>query len=246
MKKFFTAFSMCQSMFLSIPFPCKNWDESLRAYMLLFLPVIGLEIGIICYALSLIMNMLMLPGAVRAFILCAAPFILSGRIHLDGFMDVSDAVGSWRPIEKRRAILKDSHVGSFAVINAVLLILAQFAIIFSVINVVKLEIIIFIPIISRCCSALAVLNLKPIEQSQYAGRRKTPINIIVPLLTLCVSIGACYFVCGKYVLATVGCIVGYVLSLIKAYRCLDGINGDAAGYALTIGEVLGLLVLIFI
>lgn len=212
----------------------------------MFLPFIGLEIGLICYAIALIMNMLALPKAVCAFILCAAPFILSGRIHLDGFMDVSDAVGSWRPIEKRRAILKDSHVGSFAVINAVLLILAQFALIFSVIDSVRLEIIIFIPIVSRCCSALAVLNLKPIEQSQYANRRKSPINIIVPLLTLCISISVCYLVCGRYVLATAGCIVGYIFSLIKAYRCLYGINGDSAGYALTIGELCGLFILIFI
>lgn len=246
MRKFFTAFSMCQTMFLSIPFPCKKWDESLRSTMLFFLPFIGLEIGLICYAVTLIMNMLMLPKAVCAFILCAAPFILSGKIHLDGFMDVSDAIGSWRPIEKRRAILKDSHVGSFAVINAVLLLLAQFAILFSVIDLIKLEIIIFIPIISRCCSTLAVLNLKPIEQSQYANKSKSPLNIIVPSLTLCLSILLSCFICEKYALALAGCIAGYILALMKAYRCLDGINGDSAGYALTIGELCALFILIFI
>ena len=42
-------------------------------------------------------------------------------------MDVTDAVKSWRDLEKRRAILKDSHVGSFAVIGLCLLMLSQFA-----------------------------------------------------------------------------------------------------------------------
>ena len=43
-------------------------------------------------------------------------------------MDVTDAVKSWRDPERRREILKDSHVGSFAVIGVVLLMLAQFAV----------------------------------------------------------------------------------------------------------------------
>ena len=42
-------------------------------------------------------------------------------------MDVTDAVGSYRTLERRREILKDSHVGSFAVIGVCLLMLSQFA-----------------------------------------------------------------------------------------------------------------------
>mgnify|MGYP003392776405 FL=1 len=50
------------------------------------------------------------------------PYLVTGFLHLDGFMDVTDAVKSWRDLERRREILKDSHVGSFAVINLVLLV----------------------------------------------------------------------------------------------------------------------------
>ena len=41
----------------------------------------------------------------------------------------------------------------------------------------------------------------------------------------------------KYGFALVGCLVGYGLALLRAYKSLDGMNGDISGYALTIGEL---------
>ena len=49
MKRIFTGFAMCQSMFCAIPFPGTLWDEEARDHMLLFLPLVGLEIGLIWY-----------------------------------------------------------------------------------------------------------------------------------------------------------------------------------------------------
>ena len=127
MKTYLCAFAMCQSMFCAIPFPGRLWDEKARGKMLLFLPAVGLEIGLVWAALAWTVRFLKLPTPVGGLALCACPFLLTGFIHLDGFMDVTDAVKSWRDLEKRRAILKDSHVGSFAVIGLCLLMLSQFA-----------------------------------------------------------------------------------------------------------------------
>ena len=38
---------------------------------------------------------------------------------MDGFMDTSDALASWQTKERRLEILKDTHVGAFAVIGCV-------------------------------------------------------------------------------------------------------------------------------
>ena len=119
MKTYLHAFTMCQSMFCSIPAP-QIWDEKAKDKMLLFLPVVGLEIGAIWALLAWACRLLNLPALVTGLILCAYPYIVTGFIHLDGYMDVTDAVKSWRDLERRREILKDSHVGSFAVIGIVL------------------------------------------------------------------------------------------------------------------------------
>ena len=236
MKKYLYAFAMCQSMFCAIPAP-QAWDEKAKDKMLLFLPVVGLEIGAIWAALAWLCRLLNLPALVAGLVLCAYPFLITGFIHLDGFMDVTDAVKSWRDLERRREILKDSHVGSFAVIGVVLLIIAQFAFFASTPMEADFRILIFIPVVSRCCSALAVTGLKPMSTSQYADQRKPKSHIVVLSVILCVFLAAGFLLCSKYGFVLAGCVAGYGFALLRAYKALDGMNGDISGYALTIGEL---------
>jgi len=120
MKRYLTAFGMTQSMFCAIPSPFRRWDEKARSCMLLFLPVIGLEIGVLWVALEWIFRSLQVPALVLGLVLSVFPYLVTGFIHLDGFMDVTDAICSWQDLERRREILKDSHVGSFAVVWCVI------------------------------------------------------------------------------------------------------------------------------
>lgn len=236
MKKYLHAIVMCQSMFCAIPSP-QVWDEKAKDKMLLFLPVVGLEIGALWAILAWLCKLLNLPALVAGVILCAYPYMVTGFLHLDGFMDVTDAVKSCRDLQRRREILKDSHVGSFAVIGVVLLMIAQFALLSSAPTEANYLILIFIPAVSRCCSALAVTGLKPISTSQYADQKKPKSHMIALSIMLCIFLAAGFLLCGKYGFALTGCLVGYGLALLRAYRSLDGMNGDIAGFSLTIGEL---------
>lgn len=237
MKTCLHAFAMCQSMFCAIPCPWKVWDEQARGKMLLFLPLVGLEIGLIWVILAQICRLFALPALVVGLILAVYPYLVTGFLHLDGFMDVTDAVKSWRDLERRREILKDSHVGSFAVINLVLLVVAQFALFSSAKETANSFILLFVPAVSRCCSALAVTGLKPMSTSQYANREKQTSHLIVTALLLCVFVTAGFLLCGKYGFALLGSLAGYGLALCRGYRSLEGMNGDISGYALTLGEL---------
>ena len=236
MKKYLHAFVMCQSMFCAIPAP-QAWDEKAKDKMLIFLPIVGLEIGALWAALAWLCRLLNLPALVAGLVLCAYPFLITGFIHLDGFMDVTDAVKSWRDLERRRAILKDSHVGSFAVIGIALLMLAQFAFFSSAPAEANSLILIFIPAVSRCGSSLAVTGLKPMSTSQYADQKKPKSHIVALSIMLCLFLAAGFLLCGKYGFALVGCLAGYGLALLRAYRSLDGMNGDISGFALTVSEL---------
>lgn len=236
MKKYLHAFVMCQSMFCAIPSP-QVWDEKAKDKMLLFLPVVGLEIGALWAILAWFCKLLNLPALVVGVILCAYPYMVTGFLHLDGFMDVTDAVKSCRDLQCRREILKDSHVGSFAVIGVVLLMIAQFALLSSAPTDANFIILIFIPAVSRCCSALAVTGLKPMSTSQYANQNKPRSHVAVLSSMLCIFLAAGFLLCGKYGFALIGCLVGFGLALLRAYRSLDGMNGDIAGFSLTIGEL---------
>ena len=236
MKTYLHAFAMCQSMFCALPSP-QIWYEKAKDKMLLFLPIVGLEIGAIWAGLGWLCRLLNLPAMVSALLLCAYPYIVTGFIHLDGYMDVTDAVKSWRSLERRREILKDSHVGSFAVIGIVLLMLAQFAFFASAPAGTNFLILIFVPAVSRCCSSLAVTGLKPMSTSQYADQKKPKSHMVVLVVMLVSFLAAGFLLCGKDGFALVDCLVGYGFVLLRAYRSLDGMNGDISGYALTIGEL---------
>ncbi len=240
MKIYLHAFAMCQSMFCAIPCPWQVWDEKARDKMLLFLPLVGLEIGALWALLAWGCGFLGVPGPVRALFLAAFPYLATGCIHLDGFMDVTDAVKSCRSPERRREILKDSHVGSFAVIYLALVLLAQFALFQAGEGPVWL--LTLIPGVSRCCSALAVEALPPMSTSQYAQREKRKAHIAWILAMLLIFVAAGFLFFGKYGFALVGCLAGYGLALRRSYHSLGGMNGDIAGCSLTLGELAGVAV----
>lgn len=243
MKTYFHAFAMCQSMFCAIPFPGNIWDEKARDKMLLFLPLVGLEMGAIWAVLAWLCNFLQLPVLVKGLILAVFPYLVAGFIHLDGYMDVTDAVKSCRSLERRREILKDSHVGAFAVIGIVLLMLAQFACMVSVPEGADLRILLFVPAVSRCGSSLAVTVLKPMHTSQYADQKKPKSHVAVLAAMMALFVAGGFLLCGKYGFVLLGCLAGYGAALRKAYKSLDGMNGDISGYALTLGELCAVAVL---
>ena len=240
MKTYLHAFFMCQSMFCAIPAP-QVWDEKARDKMLLFLPVVGLELGLLWWGLSYICRML--PPLMAALILSVYPYFATGFLHLDGFMDVTDALRSYRSLERRREILKDSHVGSFAVIGIVVLILSQFVCFASMPEAVDHRVFIFIPAVSRCCSALAVTALRPMSTSQYAAQEKPKSHVAVLLAMLAVFLLGGFLLCGRQAVALLGVLIGYGFALRRGFNSLEGMNGDIAGYALSIGELCGAAVI---
>lgn len=63
----------------------------------------------------------------RAALLILAEIIITGGLMYDGFMDTADGVFSARNRERMLEIMKDSHVGSNAVLAVVTLILLKVA-----------------------------------------------------------------------------------------------------------------------
>lgn len=238
MKRLIHALMMCQSMFCAIPCPWKTWDEDARPQMLLFLPLIGLEMGLLWALLGWLCRELDLPNLVTGLVMCAFPYVVSGFIHLDGFMDVCDAVGSCRSLEKRRAILKDSHVGAFAVIGLALLLISGFALLSSAEG--DCRILVLVPVLSRTLSALAVTTLRPMSESQYAGAFRAGISKGQPVfltLVLLLTLALGFLLWKKQGFVLVGGLLGYALALRKGFKSLDGMNGDISGYALTLSEL---------
>ena len=245
MKKAFRALLMCLSMFTAIPVPGKVWDEEARPLMTLFLPLVGALVGGLWTALAVLLRLWEPPRLVAGAALCAFPFLITGGIHFDGYLDVTDAVKSWRDVEERRRILKDPHVGSFAVLAGVLLVTAQFALFASVKEDAELLALLLIPTVSRTAAGLAVTVLRPMAVSEYAGAYRRGVkkgHAMTLAVLLALELAAGFVFLGWTGFVGVGVLLGYAHHAYRGFRSLDGFSGDVSGYALTFGEACGIAV----
>ncbi|MCR5598243.1 MAG: adenosylcobinamide-GDP ribazoletransferase [Lachnospiraceae bacterium] len=115
----FKSFCIAISMYSRIPVPNFEWKEKDMKHAIVFFPLIGLLIGAAEYAVYYYFKEWDLPAMAATVIMCVIPIIITGGIHLDGFMDSSDAINCFGDKEKRLQVLKDPHVGSFAIIRLI-------------------------------------------------------------------------------------------------------------------------------
>ena len=125
------------------------------------------------------------------------------------------------------------------------LFVLQFSASYTIIETkIFLKLLIGIPIISRCCSAISILCLKTIEQSSLAKMFRENSGIqhkvsIIFVLVLAVVFTCRYAGCSGLIVSA-AVITGFTAALAYSYKNLKGVSGDLAGFGLVIGELCGL------
>ena len=89
-------------------------------------PLVGLILGGLLALADLTLSLLLPRGLVDVLLLVLLA-LLTGGLHLDGFMDTCDGLFSLRGPAERLAIFRDSRVGSFGVVGVTSLLLLQWA-----------------------------------------------------------------------------------------------------------------------
>lgn len=248
MKNLFNGFIMAISMFTIIPMPYKSWrDEAVRHMMKLY-PLVGLVVGLINYCAYRIAYYFNLSTILIVAITMITPFIITGMLHLDGFMDVCDALLSRRDQKEKIRILKDPNTGAFSVISLAILFIIDFASTYTLVeNEVNVIGIIIIPIISRSLMGLMLLKKESMKESSlgsYFKKDTGKIDIVILYIFLLVSSISFIVVFNfKAILVPVFMIISALISVNKSTKELEGMSGDSAGYGLVIAEVVGILFL---
>lgn len=261
--KYINGFLMAWGMFCRIPCPCPRWDENSRREMLSMFPLVGLMLGVVTCVIWYAISLIGLPPYFAGVIITGLYFWLTGYIHLDGFMDCSDALLSRRrELSERQRILKDSNVGAFAVISFVFMT----AIFITAVTVFceggftlrKAAMICLIFLFSRGLAAYDVITEKPMITSQYRPMREEMeiksggiaslvavsstaggILIAAAFASDASASGALQVVCCILAVCIMQAIEKYAGS--KARRQLGGMSGDISGYMIVTGEMCGLL-----
>ncbi|MDP9016744.1 MAG: adenosylcobinamide-GDP ribazoletransferase [Candidatus Eremiobacteraeota bacterium] len=120
MKRTLAGFLSALGYFTIIPAGAASVEAAPDAYAISFLPLIGMLVGGIAGALAWVVSFV----APHALVTCTAfalPILLTGAIHVDGFLDSCDGLFVTASAERRLEIFKDPRHGTFALAGMVIL-----------------------------------------------------------------------------------------------------------------------------
>ena len=108
-----------------IPLPGKE-SENISASIPWF-PVVGLFIGLVLSGIGYMCTFFPFSPwtAGTALLMVVAEIWLTRGLHLDGLADWADSIGGFFHREKRLAIMKDTHLGTFGVLALILILMAK-------------------------------------------------------------------------------------------------------------------------
>ena len=229
------------STYSRIPVPQVEWNEENRRWSMCFFPLVGLVIGLLLWGWLALCGSLKISPFLRGAVSAMIPLLLTGGIHMDGYMDTIDALASWQPKEKRLEILKDSHVGAFAVMGCagyLLLFAALYA------EAAPADGIRFIGVfvLSRALSAFALLRLKNArnqgmldDTAKASGQHAVMLSCAV-YAALCLLL---WLISGGWIapLCALAAVLCFLYYQHMAYKQFGGVTGDLAGWFLQVTEL---------
>lgn len=204
-----------------------------------FYPVVGLIFGAILVGTNYLLSIIF-PSAVTASLTLTIWIILSGALHLDGFLDSCDGLFGGSTSEKRLEIMKDERVGAFALAGGLLLILTKFAALNTLTN--PASALLLAPTLSRWSMAASIFAF-PYAREHGLGRDIKDHTGLRPLLLASAMAFMIAWLAARefgLLIALASLLVVWIASRFTLGR-VAGMTGDTYG---AINEVVELLVLL--
>lgn len=248
MKTFYRTLCLSLSMYSRIPMPYIEYDENDMRYTFLFFPMVGVIIGALEYGWYQLCLALGTGSVLYAGVATVIPIFITGGFHMDGYIDTMDALSSHMEMERKLEILKDSHVGAFAVIWSMVYFLLMFGA-FNELSLRQPKAFIctgFIFVLSRTLSGLAAISFKSATGkhslayfSKAGDRAVVKTGLIIYIVAIAALLIYYDWLNGVMVLS------GAFVTLLYYYRMskkqFGGITGDLAGFFLQICELVCLI-----
>lgn len=238
------------SMYSKIPMPRVEWTKERMRCAMCFFPAVGLVICLVFCGLSLLYDRISGNGELFFVMLgTVTPLLITGGIHMDGFLDVTDARSSYGTRKKKLEILKDPHTGAFAIIGfGVYMLLYAGA--FSVLSGSDILIFSGTFVLTRALSGLSVVTFPMAKEDGLAATfsgMSMKRTVIASMVVYIILSGVYLVLAGGIpgVAVLLGAVITFYWYYKMAVREFGGITGDLAGYFLQICELVILLIICF-
>ncbi len=233
---------------IPVPWWHKDSPEELGRSIVYF-PVVGLIIGFILAGSHWLFG-LFLPFPLVNALLLVVLVIITGALHLDGFVDTCDGAGSRGTTEDRWKVMHDSRVGAFGIIGVVLLLLVKYVALSSTPGYLTVMVLVFMPVVSRWVMVYVIFAF-PYARPSGLGKvfkqaARWPRFTIATLLVFIVAVVLIPLV---HLAAMVIVIGVWIISTLVAFYIknkFSGFTGDTYGAINEIAEVSTLLLIILL
>lgn len=229
------------SFLTALPFPLLNkinYKKKNISISVIFYPIVGLFYGLIIYLTAKYLNNI--DKILLSIIVVTIPLVLSKFLHLDGLLDVFDAFLTSKSKEERLVILKDPHLGSYAVGGGIIFIILKTAVIKIMLSCPFLIIyFLIIPVLSKYAMVfLASISVYPRKSGTgqfLIGKINALVFITITIVTvLILTLFLLFNSCSvNFLVITVSaiCTVFIITLLFKlySYRKIGGVTGDVLG-----------------
>lgn len=223
-----------------------DWRDEDFSHSVPYFPLVGLVIGFLLAAVNYSLFYIETPLFFRVTLLLLAEIIITGGLMYDGFMDTADGVFSARSRERMLEIMKDSHVGSNAVLAIIILLLLKIAAYLELSGETLTWVLLTMSVATRTFMVVFIVNF-PYARKEGIGHMFT--KYAKPFYTyiafaVCAGIIAA---CGLQYLAVAG--ICFTVTLIIAQYLktqLGGLTGDTYGALTECGNVIYLLTAVFL
>lgn len=239
MKNSWSGFLLAWQFFSAVPIK-KQLDMNAKSvtWMYGFLPIVGLLMGsIISSGVFILSRYSDISDLLLAILIVIGMIVLTGGLHLDGWIDMSDAFFSYGEKEKRLEILDDPRTGAFGVISVFCLLVLKIGVIYEMLLFGQLAIVpflIFIPFIARMGMLLYFVTMQPAKEMGLAAyfkgiviQNKLAVLIGVQSLLACI----CWFYIGVFSLfiLVVAMLIAVVIYRNWSKKHFGGVTGDLLG-----------------
>ena len=235
------SFFIALSMYSRIPVPRVDWEKENMRYAMCFFPMIGVVIGAVMYLAGWLLDKTSVGGLFRGVVFTLIPIIITGGIHMDGFMDTMDALGSWGDREKKLEILKDSHAGAFAILGMGCYLMWSVAV-WSELPAEVLRVCGVSFVLSRALSGFSVVTFPAARNSGLLKMFQDGAQKKVVRITMCLYVAAAVIMMAvmnarAMTGAVTGVMIAFLYYIVVSRKQFGGVTGDQAGFFLETAEL---------
>lgn len=241
--------------------PCPSWVDHSADYVnksIRYFPLIGWMVGTVT-SLGFIGGSLLVSPLFGAIVYVIFSVWMTGAFHEDGFADVCDGFGGGWTKEQILNIMKDSRVGTYAVVGLLLLILikvsllSELAAFFTHSPLTLLLIGVSGHSLSRLMAASVIFSHPYVREDELSkvkpvAKSYTTTNVILSVVFGLLPVVALGFIDDQWY----GLLVPFPVYLVKIYlarffkKWIGGYTGDCLGATQQVTEVFYYLVVFIV